>query len=515
MRRYIASSFGIENMEYVRAGLGCMLDLTAKDKFIHAIGPSGSGKGVLTRLIMKFFGGESVGSPNNFKLFANPDQVHQYLSGKRLIAIDDIVGFVGEEIGRFYTAVERTAMNARCLFKPKGYTQQFDIRYIVASTGQLPTKYSNSKGWERRVFPMPTVGRQEADDNLEQELELCVADIISWVLAQDKTERNKILDHPERYNDLAEEYFIEAAYSSSSAWGFIEECIKPDTPHYTDTVETQTVEIAYFYECYKAYCAATGRNSVSLDNLKHELKQALPANYVKRQKGGKTPNRFVYLKVAPFLFDKTEGGLVTCDSSRLSHGGVSELKQWAKQWGSIHPYNPENIPTGTQDAQNADFASHSQVGQGDLTKDTDTPYQSVSGDTKQGFCAGGAGVAGVEASDLSVCGLRLEEESANHTRIDPKETPPATPATPARRKMQINPSGLTVTQGASDEQRQFEVDLIEAETLERLQEVKGNWSSEFRTSVMEQWQKDGRYKLLELKVQRLEEKADEDRFERV
>ena len=357
MRRYIASSFGIENMEYVRAGLGCMLDLTAKDKFIHAIGPSGSGKGVLTRLVMKFFGSESVGSPNNFKLFANPDQVHQYLSGKRLIAIDDIVGFVGEEIGRFYTAVERTAMNARCLFKPKGYTQQFDIRYIVASTGQLPTKYSNSKGWERRVFPMPTIGRQEADDDLERELEQCIADIISWVLAQDKAERNRILDHPERYNDLAEEYFIEAAASSSSAWGFIEECLKPEDPHHTDTLEVQTVDIAHLYNCYKAYCSATGRNAVSLDNLKHELKQAIPANYVKRKSSGSIPNRFVYISLVPFLFDQSELGLITCDTSKLGYEGVSEFKKWARKWGTLHPYDLENIPTGTQHPQNDDVAS--------------------------------------------------------------------------------------------------------------------------------------------------------------
>ena len=513
MQRYIASSFGIDNMEYIRAGLGCMLDLTAKDKFIHAIGPSGSGKGVLTRLIMKFFGRESVGSPNNFKLFANPDQVHQYLSGKRLVAIDDIVGFVGEEIGRFYTAVERTPMNARCLFKPKGYTQQFDIRYIVASTGQLPTKYSNSKGWERRVFPMPTIGKQDEDPNLETELENCIADIISWVLAQDKAERNRILDHPERYNDLAEEYFVEAAYSSSSAWGFIEECLKPDTPHYTDTVETQTVDIAHFYECYKAYCSATGRNSVSLDNLKHELKQALPANYIKRKNGGTTPNRFVYLKLAPFLFDKTEAGLVICDTSKLSHGGVSELKQWAKEWGSIHPYLPENIPTGTQNNQQPASSSHSQVGQGDVTTFSNDTQKEVSIDTKEASCAGHAGYAGLKASKNDVCVVAGQKSPEPHTQQISKKSGLHGLHGLHNGHEPINPEGLTVTQGASEEQRQFETDLIEANSIEALQEAKEKRDSKFRTFVMEQWKQDDRYRLLELKAQRLKDKTNQDNFE--
>lgn len=519
MRRYIASSFGIENMEYVRAGLGCMLDLTAKDKFIHAIGPSGSGKGVLTRLVMKFFGSESVGSPNNFKLFANPDQVHQYLSGKRLIAIDDIVGFVGEEIGRFYTAVERTAMNARCLFKPKGYTQQFDIRYIVASTGQLPTKYSNSKGWERRVFPMPTLGRQEADNNLERELELCIADIISWVLAQDKNERNKILEHPERYNDLAEEYFIEAAYSSSSAWGFIEECLKPEDPHYTDSIETQTVEIAYFYECYKAYCAATGRNSVSLDNLKHELKQAIPANYVKRQSSGAIPNRFVYMKLVPFLFEKSEAGLVTCDASRLSYGGVSEFKNWAKKWGSIHPYTPENIPTGTASPI---LASQMPSTQGAGIQDSMSEgnqyagtTQSVSNDTKLESMQAIQAIQGSNLDAKVVCGVSMENDERTHTHKVTAKNPPEPLAWPARENEQIDPEGLTVTQEASPEQRRFEAQLIEANSIERLQEVKGLWDSEFRQSVMAQWQDDGRYMLLQAKAERLKNMSDENRFEEI
>lgn len=509
MRRYIASSFGAENIEYVRAGLGCMLDLTAKDKFIHAIGPSGSGKGVLTRLVMKFFGSESVGSPNNFKLFANPDQVHQYLSGKRLIAIDDIVGFVGEEIGRFYTAVERTAMNARCLFKPKGYTQQFDIRYIVASTGQLPTKYSNSKGWERRVFPMPTVGRQDADDNLERDLESCIADIISWALSQDKAERNRILDHPERYNDLAEEYFIEAAASSSSAWGFIEECLKPEEPHHTDTVETQTADIAHFYNCYKAYCAATGRNAVSLDNLKHELKQALPSNFIKRQKkAGSVPSRFVYMKLAPFLFDETESGLMACDTARLSYNGVFEFKKWARKWGSIHPYNPETIPTVTSQPLIASSPkSTTSLKYESNTSKYKNTSKSVASDTKEGGVQGVQGVQGVNLDATAVCACNTTAEvqalQHTHTRIDPKEKGPATPAPLAPINQGGNPEGLTVTQGASVEQRQFEAQLIEANSFRKLQEVKGVWDGNFRREVMEQWRRDGRYKLLESKVERL------------
>lgn len=344
MQRYIDTSFGEDQHEYVRAALGLVLDFTAPDKFIHCIGTSGSGKGVFTRLVMKFFGQESVGSPDNFKLFAQPDQVHQYLSGKRLIAIDDIVGFIGEEIGRFYTAVERTAMNARCLFKPKGYTQPFDIRYTVASTSQLPTKYSNSKGWERRVFPLATIGGRKEDDTLESELENCIAEIISWALSMDKIQRNAILKHPERYSEGAEEYFREAAFSSSSAWAFIEECLQPIKPSATDTTYDQTPDHeAHIYACYKAYCGATGRQPMGLDGLKHEMRDALPANWIDRRRGGREPRRFAYIQVRSGAFTTTEFGSVVCDLTHIGYDGIAEFKEWARTYGSLHPYKHEDL----------------------------------------------------------------------------------------------------------------------------------------------------------------------------
>lgn len=343
MLRYIQSSFGKGMEEYVRAALGLVLDLTAPDRFIHCVGPSGSGKGVFTRLTMKFFGPELVGSPNNFKIFGNADQVHQYLSGRRLMVIDDIVGFVGEEVASFYTAVERTAMNARCLFKPKGYSQSFDIRYAVCSTGPLGTRFSNSKGWERRVFPLPTTVRQSEDENLELELENCIADIISWALCMDKQLRDNILRNPARYNPKAESYFIDSAHSSSSAWAFIDECLTPIEPHVSDTANHQIIDDARIYNAYKAFCAATGRQPMSMDGLKHEMRQTLPLNWTERRNGGKIPRRFVYIGLIESAFEISEFGNTSCNLINLSWDGVAKFKTWGQTYGHCYPYDPENL----------------------------------------------------------------------------------------------------------------------------------------------------------------------------
>lgn len=259
------------------------------------------------------------------------------------MVIDDIVGFVGEEVASFYTAVERTAMNARCLFKPKGYSQSFDIRYAVCSTGPLGTRFSNSKGWERRVFPLPTTVRQSEDENLELELENCIADIISWALCMDKQLRDNILRNPARYNPKAESYFIDSAHSSSSAWAFIDECLTPIEPHVSDTANHQIIDDARIYNAYKAFCAATGRQPMSMDGLKHEMRQTLPLNWTERRNGGKIPRRFVYIGLIESAFEISEFGNTSCNLINLSWDGVAKFKTWGQTYGHCYPYDPENL----------------------------------------------------------------------------------------------------------------------------------------------------------------------------
>ena len=504
MLRYIASSFGESQVEYVRAALGLILDLTAPDRFIHLTGSSGSGKGVFTRLIMKFFGSESVGSPNNFKIFANPDQVHQYLSGKRLLAIDDIVGFIGEEIGRFYTAVERTAMNARCLFKPKGYTQQFDCRYTVASVGQLSAKYSNSKGWERRVFPLPTVraSRQEEDERLELELENCIADIVSWALGQDKALRNDILRHPAKYNPAAAEYFRDAAFSSSSAWAFIDECLEPRIPSVTDSFEDQGVNETELYLAYKAYTAAVGKPPMSRDGFVHELRQVLPLNWVDRRSGGKIKRRFVYIRLRP-AFEFGEFG-ATCNMEARGYDGVLQFREWSASYGAMHPYDP-----GDLEALNSPWVAG--LTNPELMAGMKAPEPPTSEP-----CAGHAGQTPPISSVEPVC---VSEKISPHTQpnnlnesLHGLHTPHSTDPEP------VNPSqgcfdgdGRVVTPwltpGKPTWWTDFEQRLIEATTWEQLQQAKEKTSASRRSQIMNTWDSDGRYEWLKAKAARLEAEA--------
>lgn len=451
MLEYIKTSFGADQEEYVRAALGLVLDLTAPDRFIHVIGPSGSGKGVFISLIMKFFGDESVGSIDNFKVFSQAEQIHQHVSGKRLLVIDDIVGYIGEEIGRFYTAVERTGMNARALFKPRAYNQSFDVRYAIASVGQLPSKYSNSKGWRRRVFPLPTIrySQMEEDRTLAVRLENCLADIVSWALGQDKTLRDNILTKPQKYNEGASEYFREASASSSSAWAFIDECLVPVEPSEHDDYYAQTVNETQLYVAYKAYCVAVGKTPMARDSFIHELRQTLPLNWIDRRNGGKTKRRFVYIQLRN-AFNFGEIG-ATCNTEICGEDGVEAFKDWAIQYGTLHPY----------DAQDLQALGKPPILVEPTTVPTPQPQPQAETVAPDHGC---------------------RDESGQVVRA-------------------------WITPGKPEWWQECEHEMIQATTLAQLQEAKAKPSALRRTTIIEQWKADGRYPWLQAKEARLETEA--------
>jgi hypothetical protein len=359
MREYVETSFGIENLDYVRAGISLIIDPTAPDKFVHLVGTSGSGKGVFGKLIMKMFAPDTIRIANNFNIFGHADEHHKYLQGCSWYWIDDLVGYVGDEIGAFYTAVERTPMAGRSLFAKDSYVKSFNVRYGVASTGPVPSKSSTTRGWARRVFPIPTLNRRPGDTDIEFRLQECLAEIISWALAMPKDLRNKILNNPGDYNDLAAKYFQETMLATNNTAAFIDACLTPDIPDPSDTRESQSTDSGELYDWYIAYCSATGsRNAAGFNYFVSQMAQTIPANYIDwgRAKPGdkeylegakakEQPNvkpRWVYVSAVRGCFSMVNGVWV-CNKTNFAQGGILTFAHWARDFGALRPYKPENL----------------------------------------------------------------------------------------------------------------------------------------------------------------------------
>jgi hypothetical protein len=186
------------------------------------------------------------------------------------------------------------------------------------------------------------------------------------------------------------------------------------------------------------------------------MREALPLNWVDRQKGGKVKARFVYMRFRPGLFDFGEIG-ASCDVDKLGYDGVNLFKEWAKTYGCLHPYSPGDLQR-LNEPQTA------------AVEPTPTPEP---------------------------------------TPVQPQPTPQAEPVAPDHgcRDDAGNVIHAWITPGKEEWWQEFEHSLIQATTLAQLQEAKTKVSALRRTTVMGKWQADGRYPWLEAKEARLETEA--------
>ena len=419
--------------------------------------------------------------------------------------IDDLVGSVGKEIGGFYSGVEQKGINCRVLWAKRNYCRPMELRAIFASTGPIKTSYASAHGMRRRTFPMPTVGTPaEPDRALGTRLEECLGDIISWALAMDKEDRNRIIEHPEYYNEKSAEYFTDAACQSSSVWSFIENCLIPVTPRHDDMPQDQETDVSgYIYNCYRAYCIATNKTAMSLDNFKGELRQAIPLNYVPKRKGGTIPAKYFYIKTVPDAFTKSESGLVSCNTSYLKSDGIGQFREWAKNYGLFHPYAPGTIPTVTGNQGNNETVAtdtNAEANVISVTPKCKNPVtQNVSNDTKNEVVQAVQGVQAQNFGKNVVCCVDLE---STHTQQNNDLTPPAPPARLAQGDALDPPQKPTVTMGVLPKVTEMQSRMLAADTLDKLKEVKAS-EPDLYAAAIAAWDEDGQRKVWSKHVHQL------------
>jgi phage/plasmid-associated DNA primase len=353
---FIISAFGEDQLDAVRAYTSMLLDPTAPyGKFVHIIGPSGSGKGTLLRLWGEIFGLEDSHS-GDFSELANPESRHQHLTGKSLYTIPDTGGYI-TGIRPFYELVDNGKLSGRSLYSSCGYTKEWNCRFVAASVDHLQIENAGD-GWDRRCLPLLSKGRQGLEDPyLRHKLSAAKADIVSWAMAMPREERDALLLQPSK-NSRIRLAKLDAATYGDPVRSFVDLCLRP-------TDAANQIQNHELHSWFIAYCKAHGySDNRGMSKFTSHLKTVIPQNHLPRhrQDGELTAATWTHITLLPsVMVDFSESAETSngyqgtpnphsepdwrCAKFRCVEGGLLAFDEFWIDQASLGGITPDSSPT--------------------------------------------------------------------------------------------------------------------------------------------------------------------------
>ncbi len=370
---FIISAFGEDQLDAVRAYTSMLIDPTAPyGKFIHIIGPSGSGKGTLLRLWGEIFGLEDSHS-GDFTELSNPESRHQHLTGKSLYTIPDTGGYI-TGIRPFYELVDNGKLSGRSLYSSCGYTKEWNCRFVAASVDHLQIENAGD-GWDRRCLPLLSKGREGLEDPyLRHKLSAVKADIVSWALAMPRAERDALLLQPSTNNRIRLAK-LDAATYGDPVRSFIDLCLRP-------TESASVVQNHELHSWFIAYCKAHGySDNRGMSKFIAHLKTVIPQHHVPRhrQDGELQPAHWSHMTLLPgvmvdvSLAEDASNGYQgkpqqqppepewRCAKFLCSEGGLLAFEEWSEQQ-KREPLTPDFNQQGDRGITRGDTTQSTSIG---------------------------------------------------------------------------------------------------------------------------------------------------------
>ena len=395
---FITSAFGEDQLDAIRACTSMLIDPTAPyGKFVHIIGPSGSGKGTLLRLWGEIFGLEDSHS-GDFAELSNPESRHQHLTGKSLYTIPDTGGYI-TGIRPFYELVDNGKLSGRSLYSSCGYTKEWNCRFVAASVDHLQIENAGD-GWDRRCLPLLSKGREGLEDPyLRHKLSAVKADIVSWALAMPRVERDALLLQPSTNNRIRLAK-LDAATYGDPVRSFVDLCLRP-------TESASVIQNHELHSWFIAYCKAHGySDNRGMSKFTSHFKTVLPQHHVPRHRkdGELQPAHWTHMTLLPGVMvdvseaDETSNGYQgrstrhhpepewRCAKFLCSEGGLLAFEEWNEQktLGGLTPdfvrpsdrsmvrgFTPDSTAIGKNTAENQHFGKYKDdrsITRGDTTQ---------------------------------------------------------------------------------------------------------------------------------------------------
>ena len=306
--RFVCRSFGEEWLPVVQRVLRYLVDPTFKpSKLVMILGPSGSGKGTMERLIESLFPPSCISViTSGFSDINHPDKIRQFVRGKRLVAFPDLQGRQFG-VGTIYSMTDGGLLTSRTLHESDAEEgQAFTGRVVICST-QPPSMEDAGNGMTRRMLVLKTLPPSgEPDLDLDEKLQAEKGAIVSWALRAERSEVKRMLTVGDAAG-LLEAAGLEAEVQMDPIRSFIDQCLVPAESEAVPSDEALFTAFKLF--CYdQNHKATTQRNFVNrlkaaVSHLRADERRSIPGT----NGGKKTPKVFFGFSLRKGLMQQGQG----------------------------------------------------------------------------------------------------------------------------------------------------------------------------------------------------------------
>lgn len=304
-RDFVLSSFGEEWLPVMQMTLRYLVDPTFKpSRIVMILGPSGSGKGTLERLIEAMFPSSCISViTSGFDEINSPDKIHQFVRGKRLVTFPDLQGRqIG--VGTLYSMTDGGLLTSRKLHESDADEgEAFNGRVVICST-QPPSMEDAGNGMTRRMLVLKTKSRQgqQTDIDLDDKLRPELGAIVSWALQAERADVKAMLAAGDEAGVLSEAS-LTAEVQMDPIRSFIDQCL-------TTADGCEIVNDSVLFAGFRLFCEDQGHKTTAKRTFIRRLKEALPHLWMERRaipgsnSTEKTRAAFFGLKLVPDLIVK-------------------------------------------------------------------------------------------------------------------------------------------------------------------------------------------------------------------
>ncbi|WP_009632673.1 DUF3854 domain-containing protein [Synechocystis sp. PCC 7509] len=194
--RFIESSYGLDQLESIRAYTSWVIDTTAPWKnFPFLLGKSQSGKSELLKVWVKLLpegAVRSVSNPNEL----SKEEGRQKVVGKRMYTVGDFTGHI-PDLGAILEMVNNHPLTIRKLYSSDSPSIKLYCRLVFAAV-DVP-RQKGTAGWDKRVNYITTKDfvdklQLPLGMKLEDELAKEIPAIASWAINMDRGVRDMYLE---------------------------------------------------------------------------------------------------------------------------------------------------------------------------------------------------------------------------------------------------------------------------------------------------------------------------------